>query len=168
MAFTALSTADIQVGKPTKKELFDLIRTNFDDHETRITANEATANNPFPIRFEVLGDYSTLTTPALGILYHRVNFDLTLTGAIIMIYEDGTAGTVSTDIQMKRGAGAFATVFSTKPSVASTGGDFSVSSNAVFSTTDIDAADILRLDISSAMTGPDIDGFELILSYTVG
>jgi hypothetical protein len=156
MAFTALSSADIAVGKPTKAELFDLIRTNF--------------NNPFPIRFEMLGKYNTsdITTPATGLLYHRVNYDLTLTGAVIMIYTDGTSGTTEVDLQLKSGGGAFASVFSTKPSVAAGSGDFTTSSNAVFSTTDVDAGDILRMDLTSQPVGADVDGFELIVSYTVG
>lgn len=166
MAFTALTAADLAVGKPTKKELFDLIKSNFDDHETRILNVEAATSDIDPIVFTVVGAYSQLPTPSTGLLYFRVPFALTLTGAVIMIYEDGTSGTLEVDVQKKTGAGAFASIFSTEPSVASTGGDFSTSSNAVLSTTAIAQNDILRLDLLSKMSGPDIDGFELRLSYT--
>ena len=44
MAFTTLDSADLAVGKPTKKSLFDQIKTNQDDHETRISALASGAN----------------------------------------------------------------------------------------------------------------------------
>jgi hypothetical protein len=44
MAFITIPTADIAVGKPTKKSLWQKIKDNFDDHETRIAALSAGAN----------------------------------------------------------------------------------------------------------------------------
>lgn len=166
MAFTTLTAADLAVGKPTKKELFDLIKSNFDDHETRITNTEAAISGVDPIVFTVVGAYSMLPSPTTALLYFRVPFAITLTGAVLMIYEDGTSGTLQVDVQQKSGAGSFATIFSTKPSIVSTGGDFSTSSNAVLSVTAIAQNDILRMDLTSKMAGPDLDGFELRLTYT--
>ena len=167
MSFTTIPTADIAVGKPTKQELFQTVKDDLDDHETRIISLEAGSSNLDPIIFYMIGKYAQLATPKTGLLYYRVPYALTLTGAVLMIYEDGTSGTLEVDVQKKTGGGAFATIFSTKPSVASTGGDFSTSSNAVLSTTAIAANDILRLDLTSKMSGPDLDGFELRLSFTV-
>jgi microcystin-dependent protein len=41
MAFTAIASAAVQAGKAVTQTLMDLIRTNFDDHESRIVALEA-------------------------------------------------------------------------------------------------------------------------------
>ena len=41
MAFTAIASAAVAAGKAVKQELMDLIRTNFDDHESRIGSLEA-------------------------------------------------------------------------------------------------------------------------------
>lgn len=40
MSFTAITEAAVKAGKATTNALFDLIRTNFDDHESRITSLE--------------------------------------------------------------------------------------------------------------------------------
>lgn len=166
MAYSTIPSASLAVGKPTKKELFDLIRSNFEDHESRIVSTEAAAAAAIPFEFEVFGKYNDLTVPYTGVMYYRVPFACTLTGAVILIFNDGLTGTLEIDIQKKSGVGAFATVFSTKPSVAAAGGDFSVSSNATFSTTTLLANDILRLDITSKMAGKDVDGFVLRLTYS--
>lgn len=167
MAFTALTTAQVASGQAVKTELFDLIRTNLDDLDTRLTSVEAGAASPFPILFEVFGKYSNFNAPKTGIMYHRANFDATLSGVVVMVQETGTAGTIDIDIQKKRGAGAFATIFSTRPTVAFGAGDFGTSTNAVLSDTDLDAGDILRLDVQGVQTGPDIDGFSVNVSYTL-
>lgn len=166
MAFTALTAADLAVGKPTKKELWDLIKSNFDDHETRILATEAATAEIDPIVYYVIGKYTQLATPKTGLMYYRAPYALTLTGAVLMIYEDGGSGTLEVDVQKKSGVGAFATVFSTKPSVASGSGDFTTSSNAVLSVTSVAQNDILRLDLTSKMASGDPDGFELRLSFS--
>ena len=44
MAYNEIPAADIAVGKPTKKSLWDKIRDNFIDHESRISALSAGAN----------------------------------------------------------------------------------------------------------------------------
>jgi len=167
MVFTAIDPNDIEVGDPVTAELLDLIRTNFDDIDSRVTTNAAAAANAFPIRFELLGLYGNLATPSTGLMYHRLNFGITLTGAIIMIYDAGSGGTTEIDIERSAtGGGAYASVFSTQPSVASGGGDFATSSNAVISTSSFVAGDIFRFDLTSSQTGSP-DGFELILTYTI-
>ena len=44
MAYNEIPSADIAVGKPTKKSIWDKIRDNFIDHESRISALSAGAN----------------------------------------------------------------------------------------------------------------------------
>ena len=47
MAFTAISATDVDADSPITDTLMDLIRTNFNDHETRILTHEA-----------IIGDYT--------------------------------------------------------------------------------------------------------------
>lgn len=52
MAYTALNTTDIQVGKPVKKELFDTIRSNQECFNTDIEALKQTATiDVFDVKF---------------------------------------------------------------------------------------------------------------------
>ena len=47
MAFSALTTAEVQAGQPVKQSLQTKIKDNFDDHESRITANAVSLENKY-------------------------------------------------------------------------------------------------------------------------
>lgn len=52
MAYTAINTADIEVGKPVKKELFDTIRSNQEGFNTDIEALKQTSTiDIFDVKF---------------------------------------------------------------------------------------------------------------------
>lgn len=148
MAFVAITNAEIAAGQPNKQELWDKVQDNFDDHETRITANEAATANTTPICFFVKGEGFVTDNAA----YIKLPFNMTFTGIEITVMEDGGSGTYSVDVQKKRGAGAFATILTANLSLASGGGNFS-SATGTLSDTDGDADDILRLDIDTIQTG---------------
>lgn len=165
MAFSAYTALEITAGKPVKQELWQKASDNFDDHEDRLVSLEATALTLPNIPFIILGAhylYGALT----GIAYVRVSYSLTLTSAKLYVPDIGTSGTLTVDVQKSSaGGGAFATIFSTKPSVAVAAGAHGVSTNGVLSTTALVAGDILRLDTTVVQTG--CDEFHLYLSYEV-
>lgn len=165
MAFLTITSGQIAAGEPTTQELFQTIKDNFDDHESRIGVVEGTIANYVPIDFTVVGAYSNRTMPQTGVLYFLVPFSMTLTGAKIYLTTAGTAGTLECDLLYKRGGAAYTTIFSTKPSLAYTAGDNAVSSNAVFAVTSLEANDRLRFDITSSQTATP-GNFALILSFT--
>lgn len=169
MSYTSISASDLTPGKPVKAEVFDLVRTNLDDLDSRVSSVEAATVNIHPLEFNVFGKYHLRDAPQVLPVYVRAAFDLTITGCQILLFDDGTSGTLEIDIQKKSGVGAFTSIFTTKPSIVSGSGDFTLSTNAVLSgsQTSCVAGDIFRLHITSNMAGPDVDGFKVFINYSV-
>lgn len=166
MAYSALNSTEVSAGKPTKSELFTKIKDNFSDHESRIGVLETAIGAYRPIEFVVVGEYWRAATPQTGALYDRVNFNITLTSARIFLSTAGTAGTLSCDVLYKRGAGSWTSIFSTQPSIVYTAGDNALSSNAVLSTTELLASDLLRFDISTTQTASGLFVLQLEFEKT--
>lgn len=165
MAYNTLQAAEIESGDPVTQELFTKVKDNFIDHEARLNGLEAGIQTFFPIKFEIRGAAS-LYVPITGQDYERIFANITLTAARLLVPIAGTAGTWDLDVQMKRGAGAFSSIFSTRPSVAFGVGDFAVSSNAVLSTMALLVGDILRLDIQAAQTDGEMANLYLQFEVT--
>jgi hypothetical protein len=100
-----------------------------------------------------------------NVLKTTANFPLTILGVYLLIDKAGSGGTTEIDVKRKRGGGAWTSILSTKPSVASAAGDDAISSNGVPNPlyTDIDAGDILRLDLTSSQTSGK--GFLVRIDY---
>lgn len=151
MSYTEIDSADIETGDPVTNDLWALVKANFTDLNTRVSAVEAAVQTFTPLEFKVKGAAS-LYAPVTGQEFKRIFHDITLTGARLLVPIAGSAGTWDFDIQYKRGGGAFASIFSTRPSVAFGAGDYAVSSNAVFSVTSLLVGDILRFDVQGGQT----------------
>jgi hypothetical protein len=164
MAFEELDSATLTTGKPVKQELWTKVKNSLDDHEERISDLEAATASTEPLVFYVKGNYVSFGTYT-GAAHRRLSNNITITAVRILIIDGGTAGTTEIDLLYKRGVGAFTSIFTTKPSVAYTAGDYTLSSNAVILTTDLLASDILRLDITSSQTGNE--EFHVYVDYTV-
>ena len=107
MAFISIPSSLIQVGKAVKKELFDKIKDNFDDHETRINGIELGANKVEVFNFEVIGFINNYTAAELvQIGTHRATSDFTLTEAKLTLMNGSsgasstTSGVLSIDLQI--------------------------------------------------------------------
>ncbi|PJF37939.1 MAG: hypothetical protein CUN55_19535, partial [Phototrophicales bacterium] len=133
-----------------------------------VTSLESAGSTVSPFKFAVIGRYWTVSV-ADEVLVQRIPYDATITNARIRIGaidQGGTSsGTLEIDIQKKRGAGAWASIFSTRPSVAAAAGSYAVSTNQVISDTDLNAADLIRLDIKTQLTY--VVEWEVIIEYTV-
>ena len=79
----------------------------------------------------------------------RASSAMTLNTAKVTQTLAGTTGTLEIDIKKGTSLGSMTTVFSTKPSVLYSAGNYTTSSNAVFSTTAVSANDWLVLEIVS-------------------
>lgn len=165
MAFTTVPTSIIESGDPVTQELWDTyVKDNFDDHESRIVGLEGGSNIVYPPYFwNVTGPYS-VAVPLVNCGMVRLNFDLTVLAGRLLIKTAGSSGSTEIDILYKRGASAFTSIFSTKPSVTSASGDYAISTNAVISTTSLLAGDILRMDITTTQGGTP-EGLLGILEY---
>lgn len=166
MPYTAFTAAEIATPEPVKAELWQKVKDDFADHESRILTTEAATVNLDPIRLGVQGPYWPLAVPYTQVSTPiRIEFNTTLTAGRLLIEKAGTAGTTEIDVQYKRGAGAWTTIFSTRPSVAFGTGDNGLSTNGVLSVTALLAGDLLRHNLQTVQTGGK--GYSVLLSRKV-
>jgi phosphoglucomutase len=157
MAFNSILSAAIQVGKAIKKELWDTVKDNFDDHESRLNLIETNTQKVPVFEFLVLNSASFQT--ATGLNYFEATTSFTLTEAYIRIFEVGSL-TGDFEIDIKKSttdldSGSFVSVFTTKPKVdLDTASDYDASTNQVFDNGQITISpgDYLRLDITQYPT----------------
>lgn len=170
MAFTPINSTSIEVGDALKKEIFDLVKSNFDDHETRINSTEASAKKIDIFKFLLLNGSSFST--ATGIAYYRAEDNFTITKGAIQIFEKGSlTGAVEIDIK-KSTTGldnlSFTSIFSTKPKITyASAADYDESSNQVLNgaMTSVLSGDYLRLDITITPTNTGVIPKLFITSY---
>lgn len=164
MSYTSITSGEIQSGQPVATTTQTKIKTNLDDHETRILSLEASSAVYPPIIFRVNGFYM----PVNGVLKTTANFSLNITGVWLIIDQAGSNNSTQIDIKRKRGAGAYESILSTLPSVPYIAGNDARSTNGVLDPTkvDIQVGDILRLDISAVQT--DGQSFMVRIDYNRG
>lgn len=168
MAFVAISNLDIAAAEPVKQELWQTVKDDLDDHESRIGNLELAVANFVPIEFHFNGLYWKYVTPQTAVMYDRLTFTINILAARLTIWKAGTSGTTEVDVLYKTGAGAFTSIFTTKPSVGFAAGDLAVSTNAVLTSTPITitAGSFLRVDLTSAQSGGDSATLQLEYEVT--
>lgn len=96
MAFITIPSSWITVGKAVKKEIFEYIKNNFDDHETRINSIEAGTSKVELFNFEVIGYINNYTALELtGIGTFRAPINLILTNAKLTLLNSASCPVVS-------------------------------------------------------------------------
>lgn len=158
MAFTSLSNTLITVGKAIKKEIFQTLKDNQDDLNTRLSSVEAGTNKVRFFNGTVLAA-SSFTT-ASGVLFHRVESGYDVTDAKVVIFDKGgiSSGTLEFDIKKSSTLDftSNVSIFTTRPSLDfSTASSYDESSNAVLDNTNkvLSEGDYLRFDITSIPSG---------------
>lgn len=164
MAYIAITSPEIAAGEPTAQPLFQKVRENLADHESRIAALAASMLNPQPITFTVKGSYFA-TVPITGAGYERVWTNLTLTAGWLWVPSAGNSGTLTVDVKYKRAAGPWTSIFSAKPSAAFGAGSLHLATNGVLATTALLTGDLLRLDVESAQIANN--EFHVLLPFEV-
>ena len=159
MAFSSISSALIAVGKPILKSLFQTIKDNQDDLNTRVTSVEGSASKARFFSTTLLG--ASNYTTATGVAQIRIDSAIDITDVLISIYDDTTAitsGTLEIDIVKATGSGDgpdFSTsvsIFTTKPSIDfSTASDYDESSNQVLNATNaaVVEGDYIQLNVTA-------------------
>lgn len=168
MAFTTINSSSIEVGDALKKELFDLIKSNEDDLDTRVTALSVGAKKVELFKYVLLNGSSFST--ATGLDYYQAIESFTITNAEIRIFEKGSL-TGSIEIDVKKSTtnmdnASFTTIFTTKPKlILASVSDYDTSTNQVFNSGQISmtAGDILRLDITIAPTNGPLPKLQIIV-----
>jgi len=160
MAFTTIPGTDIEVGKPTKKSIFQKTKDNFDDHETRISALTAGAAKIENFVFEVanLAQYSPNGSSLERISLFRASRDMTIVNVQVYVLHSSsgsppTAGTLELDILKGSTLATLSTIFTVKPSVTTFAEEDTNGAVAFVATgEDVSQGDWLQLDITSLQT----------------
>lgn len=96
-------------------------------------------------------------TPNKGdqIVFEQLKYDIQITDAKLFVDEAGSSGQFTVDIEYKRGAGSWTSIFTTLPSIAHTASDFAESSNQAINTAAaaLQADDFIRLNIDAVQLG---------------
>lgn len=170
MAFSAITNGQIEAGDPVTQDLFNKVQDNFDDHQSRIVSLEGGSATAYPFWLWHFQAYYPDTAPIatdsrnLGVIV--VPFNVNIQAGRLLIHVAGSSGTTEIDIKKKTGAGAWTTIFSTKPSVASASGNWATSSNGVLSITSLVTGDLLRAELSTAQAGtPGPKDFTIRFEY---
>ncbi len=161
MSFITITLAQIAAGEPTAQELFTKTKDNFDDHESRLNVVESAINTFPPIRFGVTNYIANL--PATQVDIERIPYAITVLSGRILVFDAGSSGTLSIDLEYKRNSDPWTTIFSTLPSVAYTAGDYAMSTDGVISVPSLLLGDLVRLNINSGQAGNK--AFAVLLDY---
>lgn len=155
MAFITVPTSIIESGDPVTQELFDTyVKDNLDDHESRLVSLEGGSAVAYePLYWNITGPYENSVPLVWTDGFIRLNFNITLLAGRLTIATAGSSGTTEIDFLYKRGAGAWTSVFSTKPSVGFAAGNMATSTNAIFSTTALLTGDFIRMHITTTQAG---------------
>lgn len=168
MAFVTISSSEIEVGDPIKKELFDKIKANEDDHESRLNDVESNANKV--IVFDETIYNGSSAGSMTGLQYFKAINPFILTFAEIQIFEKGSlTGFLEIDIKKSTttaDTANFTSVFTTKPKITfATASDYDASTNQAYNAglTSIAVDDWLRMDITILPGGGTLGKFRVII-----
>ena len=158
MAFTSLASGLIAVGKPLIKTIFQTLKDNDDDLNSRLGSVEASTSKI--VFFDgVIYTAATFAT-ATGLIFHRVQVGIDITDCKVGIFAKGgvSSGTLSVDVQKATSPdfSSSVSIFTTQPSLdMASAADFAESANAVLSGSNkvLAEGDYIRIDISSLPTG---------------
>ena len=158
MAYTGITNSEISVGAALKKELFQKIKDNFTDHESRISALSLGAAPIEVFNFDILNASSAATMT--GVVHHEVIAPFTVTTVKLQIFEKGIISSGVLEIDVKKNTTpddtGMTSILTTKPLI-----DFALNIDYDYSLgvlngaqQSVVAGDILRLDITSLPTTP--------------
>lgn len=165
MPFVVLATKN--VGDPVTATDFNLIKTNFDDHESRLSLVETAAGN-IEVFNAVIHNAAAFTT-LTGFIFWKAKYSFTLTTAEVGIFTKGAlTGTLEIDIKKSnsRDFTAAPSIFTTKPSITyASASDYDDSTNAVFDNTlkNMTNGQWLRFDITQMPTGGTLSKLSIVL-----
>lgn len=155
MAFSSISSLAISVGKAIKKELWDKVKDNFDNLDSRVNSLETNAKKIEVFKLDVRNGSSF--SSATGLIYYEADDAFTITDAFIRIYEKGSlTGVLEVDIKKSTtnlDGTSFTSIFTTKPKITfASASDYDASTNQVFDAgqVSISPGDFLRFDITTA------------------
>jgi hypothetical protein len=166
MAFTPMNRANFAVGKPTKKDIFDIFADNLDDHEARLIAL-ASGSGKISLINESFEIGSNDDQYLIGAKYYRVIQDCIVTEGSFDLFlkAPATSGTLTIDVKKNTSTNpsGFTSLFTSPPSInISSATDYQrVNGTINPSTQALLVGDIIKVDITSLPSG--LQGFHFTL-----
>lgn len=157
MPFVTIPASATDVGAPITKDLMDPVRTNLDDHETRISAMEANAALVYILNGDMSFAGFDIARP--DIFYYKVKTSIVITDFRVQLFtrEGITLGSLQFDLQKATNTNNanFATILNTNLSIDfSTATDFTEYTGSLDGTkTTISAGSVLRIRVIAIPSG---------------
>lgn len=122
--------------------------------DSRVTTLENEKDQE-PLEFWVLGDYTVGGAVQNSVMIERLPYEVNVISAALLLNIAGTSGTLRVDVKRSSDGITWTSIFSTKPSVASSAGNYAqaTNQNLVSPSINIPAGNLLRLDIESVQGG---------------
>lgn len=158
MAFQAINDSEIDVGKPTKKELWKKVQNSLNAHEERISTLAIGAAPVEIFNLDIVN--ATSSSSLTGLLHHKAFIGFSVSTVEVQIFEKGfiTSGILEVDLKKNTTLDdiGMISVLSTKPKIDfSLNNDYDVSAGILIPELQfINAGEFLRLDITSLPTIP--------------
>lgn len=119
MAFTTIDPNTIKIGDPITKNLWDLIKNNFDDHETRINSLATSGGTVFILNGDVSLVGFNINNP--NIFYYKARQDFSINDFRVQLFtrQGIVTGNLTLDLQKATNTNDtnFATILTTPLSI---------------------------------------------------
>ena len=154
MAYTVVPAGDIVAGKPTKEKIFDQIRTNQEDFDTRLTSLSGTSKvDIFNIKFGGSVNQYTQAELASILPTYTAPIAATIVSFTITLLSTSTSGTLEMALDKSTDNGINWTPMLTTDLVLSGTTIGSTSAAPSFSSQTFNQNDLLRITINGAQVG---------------
>ena len=167
MPFITIDPATIEVGKPNKKELWDRIKDNFDDHELRLQAFSG-GSGIAPLINETVNVGSTASSLLTGIIYFEVIQECIATSLAIQFFDKSPATTGLLTVDVKKNTSTnpagFASIMTSPASLnAATDANYTRKTGTINTGVQfLPVGTIVRIDVTSLPVG--LQNFRVVLT----
>jgi len=168
MAFSALTSTQIQPAKAVKTELWTKVKDNFDDHESRLVAQESGGSIIELVNMDFRNASSAATMT--GLFYYKATYDFTVTKVEIQIFdkEGITSGSLTVDVKKNSTPDntGMTSILSVLPTLDfSSCADYDSNSGTLDAgEQDILEGEFLRVDITALPASKPLGKFRLVIT----
>lgn len=154
MAFNTLDPTQFEVGRPVRKELWQTVKDNEDDHNNRLNALETVASRVPIFNFPVTTLAQLSNATSIGVLsLYRANQNLSLVQGQLEVIRAGVSGVTTMDVLVGNDVDSLVSVFSVKPQLDFSEGDNARSVNQIFSLSSVNEGQLIALTFDTIQIG---------------
>lgn len=157
MAFAAIDNNKIKVGDPITKDILDLIKGNFDDHELRISSLSVTGGTVFVFNGDI--DFTGYSSSYPDIFYYKARASFSVTEFKAQLFTKQSVATGSLTLRLEKATNTndsnFSSILTTDITFNfASVSDYAENSAAInASLNNITIGDVLRVKVISLPSG---------------